>query len=293
MVINTPFEKDEFPSMTKALYTGCSLNEIRDMYIEDLRKTKNLCNILYANKLEEAKDMLSIEKLHELESDFHALKEHLRKWCKNKKISITLKRRKKDFIGLNEKIRLFIHDKKPLSNILDILGFRIILCTGIKDDETSIQLCYEALYEVITFLLIEKHCILQKAEPTLNTGFSPEKESNIFLPKKSLLHPDFRDNVKDYIINPKSNGYQSLHFVVQKPNGVIFEIQIRTYAMDILAEHGSGSHKNYKNKRYLNSSISPKIDYAKIHIPGFYLLENGEIYDCVGLRYSVDPFNLL
>ena len=68
-----------------------------------------------------------------------------------------------------------------------------------------------------------------------------------------LLHIKFRcvpARFRDFISVPKPNGYQSVHTTILGPDNQRVEIQIRTEAMNDLAERGIAAHWSYKDNSY-------------------------------------------
>ena len=56
--------------------------------------------------------------------------------------------------------------------------------------------------------------------------------------------------LRDWVTNPKPNGYESLHITVKNKSGAYIEVQIRTKRMDDEAENGQASHWSYKGIKH-------------------------------------------
>jgi (p)ppGpp synthase/HD superfamily hydrolase len=69
----------------------------------------------------------------------------------------------------------------------------------------------------------------------------------------AAIHRAFEPNplrFKDYIAEPKANGYQSLHTSLRDAEGRLFEVQIRSVAMHREAEDGQAAHWQYRARRW-------------------------------------------
>ena len=78
--------------------------------------------------------------------------------------------------------------------------------------------------------------------------------------------------IKDYIATPKLNGYRSLHSTLLTPQGMPFELQIRTWEMHKTCEYGIAAHWRYKDGDSRDSKeFSEKLDSIK------YMVETNKV----------------
>jgi GTP pyrophosphokinase len=73
----------------------------------------------------------------------------------------------------------------------------------------------------------------------------------------------FNDRIKDFIANPRENGYQSLHTSVIGEEGYHFEVQIRTEDMHKIAEEGVAAHWKYKEGKGKDSSEDDSMKWLR------------------------------
>lgn len=81
----------------------------------------------------------------------------------------------------------------------------------------------------------------------LNT--TPEKEKEACWKVYSFITDEYTpapERLRDWLSNPKSNGYEALHTTVMGPQGKWVEVQIRTKRMNEIAEKGLAAHWKYK-----------------------------------------------
>ena len=64
------------------------------------------------------------------------------------------------------------------------------------------------------------------------------------------------DRFRDWIKQPKNNGYEALHCTVMSKSGIWIEVQIRSRRMDDIAEKGIAAHWAYKRDGFVGENDS-------------------------------------
>ena len=146
--------------------------------------------------------------------------------------------------GEKDREKLMQEFIEPLKGKLDGAGIRYKLKVRTKSAYSIWQkMCkqkvpFEGVYDVFAMRFIiecdgENH-VLEKELCWKVFGFVTEE------------YEQDTKRLRDWVTNPKPNGYESLHITVKNREGAYIEVQIRTQRMDDMAENGFASHWAYK-----------------------------------------------
>ncbi len=103
-----------------------------------------------------------------------------------------------------------------------------------------------------------------------------------------VIHANYRPlpgRFKDYIAMPKPNMYQSLHTAILNKQGQIFEVQIRTVEMDLIAERGIAAHWRYKENKKYSSSEEQKEIGSKLQWLSDFITMSDDMQDADAKEY--------
>ena len=272
---------NEIPSLDQALIGAKSVPECVLNQVKILNKKKNNLNYrIFANRLKNYYQYITDRKLLETQRDhFNAFYDEIAKSYPN--LLFRLEGRRKSLTSAYKKL----WQSPPDMVLKDIAAFRITLFGDESGNSNPLELtnmCYVIAEHLIHFS-IESGFIPCPAEPLKNTEeFNSSEHPNVIIPKESGLASDMQIYVKDYVLHPKNDEYQSLHIVFMDEFQHYFEVQIRTLLMHIAAEDGPASHELYK-QRYEKLHLKRE----NISIPG-YKVNGDRVYDWVGLEVSLE-----
>ncbi|ETP71963.1 guanosine polyphosphate synthetase/pyrophosphohydrolase [Lachnospiraceae bacterium JC7] len=300
------------------LYEGHTVLEILHNYSRDLKasalKSRNQIDIAHCNFLIELSQILEHNEFLTSESqriqDFYI---YMSK--KYPFLSFNLKGRIKSLLRAEKKfngyIVQFIYDyykqngeypplsaiKAKVHNFKDLIAYRIVISlpvSNLEEGENQEESELRYLYELANVL----------PEFLEQRGFTAElaslKQENI----SPLLSPAVRPYYRDYIANPRSSGYRSLHITFYDNISRGFtELQLRTKDMDDFAEIGTANHYFYEKKQenplvqrntipvgeciYFDEAYNRiielrNLDFSKVKVDMFNAVDNTKLNDGCG-----------
>ena len=130
---------------------------------------------------------------------------------------------------------------KPIKQKLTERGFKFTLSGRVKSITSIIGkienkgVKFEDIYDIFAIRII------------LDVPQSVEKEACFAVYSIiSSMYNQKLNRFRDWLTNPKSNGYEALHCTVMSEQGQWVEVQIRSQRMDEVAEKGLAAHCKYK-----------------------------------------------
>jgi guanosine-3',5'-bis(diphosphate) 3'-pyrophosphohydrolase len=123
---------------------------------------------------------------------------------------------------------------------------------SIRKKMLSQGVTYEEIYDKFAIRIIYKSTL---KEEKFDAWKIYSVVTDHFIPNPSRL--------RDWISQPKSTGYESLHITVMGPQGKWVEVQIRSERMNEIAEKGYAAHYKYKNKNESETGLDDWLNKIK------------------------------
>ena len=144
---------------------------------------------------------------------------------------------------LDEAFKTFI---QPIREKLDKLGYTYDIKARVKrpysvwNKMQTKHVAFEEIYDLLAVRIIfDSHDPDDKDVENADCMQIYSACTSIY-----KAHPD---RFRDWLSNPKSNGYRALHTTLMSPVGRWVEVQIRSRRMDDIAERGFAAHWRYKD----------------------------------------------
>lgn len=133
----------------------------------------------------------------------------------------------------------------PIKESLDKNGIEYIVKKRIK---TPYSIWHKIQTKNVTFEQIsDLYAVRIIFKPTSKQELIDERNECFHIFSLITAIYDYRpERVRDWVMHPKSNGYEALHLTAISKDGTNIEVQIRSERMDAIAEQGIAAHWNYK-----------------------------------------------
>lgn len=142
----------------------------------------------------------------------------------------------------------------PIEKALRDAGFRFTIKKRIK---TPYSIWYKMHTKHVPFeQIFDLYAVRIIFEPQKDSPLSERNQAYLIYATVTSLYSENTSRRRDWIAQPKNNGYEALHCTLMSHAGVWMEVQIRSRRMDDIAEKGIAAHWAYKNDGYISENDS-------------------------------------
>ena len=287
-----------------------SLNDDEKMMAEDFKSIKDINQLTLSEEIEDIKRMfivmskdmrVVIIKLAGIYYDISILERPLTQNQKNfvkqvKEIHVPLAER----LGL-DKLKQNLYDNViRLEYPQEYYKLKTAIESQREENEKQLEITHGRLQAILDDLKIKGQIIsrikhissifnkLHNKKLTLDQVYdilamrvivSTIEECYAVLGRVHAIYKPMQGRVKDYIANPKPNGYKSLHTTVIVENQHPLEIQIRTRKMHEESEYGGYAHWLYKEKKDKKDDFDNRLTWFRQTIENAKNMSDQEFID--------------